>query len=82
MKTTPLNVSAVLDLHGFTREEALYKLNASLPDWVDDAMKGEYPWVVLVNIVCGGGSQILSEAVEKWIKQTGNVSNAPKSDYL
>ncbi|KAL7525940.1 hypothetical protein ACHAWF_001574 [Thalassiosira exigua] len=82
VKQAPLSVSTVLDLHGLTREDALHMLNACLPRWVDDAMKGEYPWVVLVNIVCGGGSQTLSEAVENWIKQSRNVSNAPKSDYL
>ena len=42
-------------------------------------MRGEYPFVVLVKIVYGGGSQILAEAVAGWIKQNKQVANAPKS---
>lgn len=41
-------------------------------------MKGEYPWVITVDIICGGGNQILSETVETWIKSKTNVANAPK----
>mmetsp|Transcript_8533 Transcript_8533/g.17660 ORF Transcript_8533/g.17660 Transcript_8533/m.17660 type:complete len:567 (-) Transcript_8533:61-1761(-) len=67
-----------IDLHGLTREQALEELDANLPLWVDAAMRGAYPWVLPVTVVCGGGSQILSEAVEKWVKSNGNVSNAPK----
>ncbi|KAL7466142.1 hypothetical protein ACHAXS_011032 [Conticribra weissflogii] len=67
-----------IDLHGLTREQALGELDANLPLWVDTAMKGAYPWVLPVTIVCGGGSQILSEAVEKWVKNNERVSNAPK----
>ena len=78
-KKDPANVNAVLDLHGYIKYEALSKLDECLPRWVDIAMKGEYPWVILVKIVCGGGNQILSEAVENWIKQNKNVPNAPKS---
>jgi len=71
----------VTDLHGLTKEEALSTLNSSLPQWTDIAMKGSYPFVIPVKIVCGGGSQVLSEAVENWVRQTGNVCNAPKNLY-
>ena len=68
-----------IDLHGCTKNQALQKLDTALIDWVKIAMEGEYPWVMPVDIVCGGGSQILSETVEKWIKEKKNVANAPKS---
>jgi len=68
-----------LDLHGYTRKEALIKLDESLEVWVDTAMKGSYPFVIPAMIVCGCGSQVLSETVEKWIKSTRNVCNAPKN---
>lgn len=71
----------VTDLHGMTKEEAISKLDSSLPQWTDTAMKGSYPFVVPVKIICGGGSQVLSEVVETWIKDNGNVSNAPKNLY-
>jgi DNA-nicking Smr family endonuclease len=67
-----------IDLHGFTKDEAITKLDAALVDWVDTAMKGEYPWVIPVEIICDGGSQILSETVETWIKGKNNVANEPK----
>lgn len=68
-----------LDLHGFTKEEALDALNESLPQWNDIAMSGSYPFIIPVEIICGCGSQILSEVVEQWIKCTEQVANAPKS---
>ena len=71
--------ASTLDLHGFTREEALIKLDESLKVWVDTAMHGSYPFVIPAMIVCGCGNQILSETVEKWIKSTRNVCNAPKN---
>ena len=74
-------IAREVDLHGCTQEEALAKLDECLPEWVDTAMKGEYPWVITAKIVCGGGSQVLSEAVEGWIKRNPNVSNAPKNLY-
>ena len=43
---------------------------------MDAAMKGEYPFVVPAVIVCGGGTQILSELVENWIREKKNVANA------
>ena len=70
-----------IDLHGYTEIKALENLNKRLPEWVDIAMKREYPFVVTVKIVCGCGSQILSETVHEWIKSTGNIRNAPKN-YL
>lgn len=69
----------VLDLHGFTREAALVKLEESLKVWVDTAIRGSYPFVIPALIVCGGGNQILSEAVQKWIKSTKNICRAPKN---
>jgi hypothetical protein len=42
------------------------------------AMKSDYPFVVSVTIVCGKGSQVLSEAVGAWIKKNKKVANAPK----
>ncbi len=68
-----------LDLHGLTKEEALEKLDGSLPAWVDTAMKGEYPWVIPVNVICGGGSQVLSDVVKEWIRTNRQVANRPKN---
>eukprot|EP00584_Thalassiosira_punctigera_P007328 CAMPEP_0172539702 /NCGR_PEP_ID=MMETSP1067-20121228/10851_1 /TAXON_ID=265564 ORGANISM="Thalassiosira punctigera, Strain Tpunct2005C2" /NCGR_SAMPLE_ID=MMETSP1067 /ASSEMBLY_ACC=CAM_ASM_000444 /LENGTH=510 /DNA_ID=CAMNT_0013325427 /DNA_START=288 /DNA_END=1817 /DNA_ORIENTATION=+ len=58
--------ASTLDLHGCTTKEALVKLDESLEVWVDAAMQGSYPFVIPATIVCGCGSQILSETVEKW----------------
>jgi len=69
----------VLDLHGFTREEALVKLEDNRKVWVDTAIRGSYPFVIPAMIVCGGGNQILSETVQKWIKSTKNICSSPKS---
>ena len=69
---------AFVDLHGCTRDHAVQRLDNALVDWVDTAMKGEYPWVIPVDIICGGGNQILSETVEKWIKSKTHVAIAPK----
>jgi len=71
--------AALLDLHGHTREEALRKLDDSLPRWMDAAMRGSYPFVMPVRIVCGGGHQLLSETVEKWIRGHEQVANAIRS---
>jgi len=71
----------MIDLHGLTAEEAVYRLDKHLPDWIETAMKGTYPFVIPVKIVCGGGSQILTEVVENWIKQNDHVANAPKNMY-
>jgi len=71
----------LIDLHGLTAKEAVYRLDKSLPTWIETAMKGTYPFVIPVKIVCGGGSQILAEVVENWIKQNDNVANAPKNMY-
>ncbi|KAL7535249.1 hypothetical protein ACHAXR_006377, partial [Thalassiosira sp. AJA248-18] len=71
--------ATIIDLHGHTKKEALNVLNEKLPGWVDSAMKGEYPWVLPIKIVCGCGNQVLSETVQAWIKSARNVSNAPKN---
>ena len=71
----------MIDLHGLTAEEAVYRLDKHLPNWIEIAMKGTYPFVIPVKIVCGGGCQILAEVVENWIKQNDHVANAPKNMY-
>lgn len=53
----------LLDLHQYTLEEALSKRDLCLLKWIDVAMSGLYPRVIPVVIICGGGNQILSEAV-------------------
>ena len=68
-----------IDLHGLTKYEALKTLDESLPRWHNMAMAGSYPFVIALDIVCGGGSQVLSEVVETWIKSNNHVANAPKS---
>lgn len=70
-----------IDLHGCTQIEAVDKLNEHLPQWEKLAMEGSYPWVAPVVIICGGGNQVLSDTVKKWIKEN-NVSNAPKMCYF
>ena len=71
-----------LDLHGYTREQALVKLDENLKIWVDTAMKGAYPFVIVVHIICGCGNLLISESVQKWIKSREKVRNAPKNAYL
>jgi hypothetical protein len=68
-----------LDLHGCTKEDAIVKLNESLEVWFEIAMTGSYPFVITAVIVCGCGSQVLSETVQDWIKSTSRVRNAPKN---
>lgn len=67
-----------LDLHGLTKDDAMKLLDESLPTWHNAALAGSYPFVVPVEIICGGGSQILSEVVEDWIKCNECVCNMPK----
>ena len=68
-----------IDLHGLTRQESIKSLDDSLPIWQERAMSGSYPFVVPVEIVCGGGSQVLSEVVEQWIRNNDQVANAPQT---
>eukprot|EP00956_Cyclotella_meneghiniana_P001371 scaffold1462_cov64-Cyclotella_meneghiniana.AAC.12 len=72
------NQRPCIDLHGLTSDEAIERLDKAMIGWVETAMKGEYPWVIPVDIVCGGGNQILSETVKTWIKSKTNVANAPR----
>jgi hypothetical protein len=74
--------SSILDLHGYTRVEALTKLDKSLNVWVDAAMWGSYSFVQPVLIVCGCGNRILSETVQEWIRANDTVANAPKKGHL
>ncbi|KAL7541671.1 hypothetical protein ACHAXR_011111, partial [Thalassiosira sp. AJA248-18] len=71
--------TVTVDLHGHSKDEALDTLDESLTAWVDTAMRGEYPWVISVDIICGGGSQILSGAVKLWIRSSRKVANRPKN---
>jgi DNA-nicking Smr family endonuclease len=63
-----------LDLHGCSRDEAIVKLSNSLSKWLDAAMK-EHPYTLPVNIITGGGCQIISDTVEHWIRENRNVAN-------
>ena len=68
-----------LDLHGMSKDEALQTLDKKLPKWINIAMNGRDPWVIPVDIICGGGNQILSEVVAAWIKRENQVGNRPKN---
>jgi DNA-nicking Smr family endonuclease len=68
-----------IDLHGCSKDQAAELLDSAVQTWIDSAMTGNYPWVVRVDIVCGGGAQILGETVEQWIKEQKNVAHRPKS---
>mmetsp|Transcript_19636 Transcript_19636/g.32186 ORF Transcript_19636/g.32186 Transcript_19636/m.32186 type:complete len:538 (-) Transcript_19636:85-1698(-) len=73
--------SLSIDLHGYTKAQALEELDTKLPEWVSTAQRGSYPFVIPVTIICGGGNQILSETVDQWIKSNDNVANAPKKKF-
>ena len=49
----------VIDLHGYTKDEAVQKLDESLPTWINTAMRECQDLLMPVDIVCGGGSQVL-----------------------
>ena len=66
-----------LDLHGHTKEEAVAALDAALEVWADEAMRGSYPFVREAEIICGCGSQVVSETVAEWIRDNVRVRNAP-----
>ena len=68
----------VMDLHGLSQEEALKLLNESLPKWFDTAMKGDYTFVISVDIICGGGNQILPEIVGEWINANRKLLTDPR----
>ena len=70
-----------LDLHGMSKDEAEQALKKSLPTWIKLAMKGGDPWVIPVDIICGGGNQILREVVDAWIKRENHVGNRPNNYY-
>eukprot|EP00956_Cyclotella_meneghiniana_P044315 scaffold312122_cov46-Cyclotella_meneghiniana.AAC.1 len=72
------NPAICLDLHELTKEQALAALNDSLPTWIETANSGVYPFVIQVRIVCGKGSQTLSEVVMQWINSQQQVAHAPK----
>ena len=73
--------SPSIDLHGYTRAQALEELDAKLPEWINTAQRGQYPFVISVTIVCGGGNQVLSDTVDAWIRSNDNVANAPKKKF-
>jgi DNA-nicking Smr family endonuclease len=70
-----------IDLHGYTKEEAVKELDSKLPEWVSTAQRGQYPFVIPVTIICGCGNQIISEVVEEWVKSNDQVANAPKKKF-
>jgi len=78
-RSSATNKAIVIDLHGLTKTEALAKLDKALPVWIDMAMRSNYPFLVLVKIVHGGGNQVLEETVGSWIRQNRQVANVPKS---
>ena len=77
-KSKPFQRITTLDLHGCSKDEALEMLQKGLHEWVDEAMKGEHPFVIPVNIICGGGNQILSEVVAQFIRDNPQVANRPR----
>ena len=79
MVSRKISQVATLDLHGCSGGEAEEMHCKSLREWIDEAMKGEYPFVISVNIVCGGGSHVLSDLVARFIRDTPQVANRPKS---
>mmetsp|Transcript_14419 Transcript_14419/g.34767 ORF Transcript_14419/g.34767 Transcript_14419/m.34767 type:complete len:532 (-) Transcript_14419:295-1890(-) len=72
------NAAITLDLHGCSGFKAVDILRKGLLEWVDDAMKGEYPFVIAVDVICGGGNQVLSEIVAQFIRDSPQVANRPK----
>jgi hypothetical protein len=49
------------------------RLEESFSIWMEAAMR-EYPWTLNVDIINGGGSQILAESVELWIREKRTVA--------
>jgi hypothetical protein len=80
-KQYPTKPTITLDLHHHTKKQAVTALNQYLPSWIDTAMNGVHPYVIQVEIVCGKGSQVLSEVVEQWIKCQRQVAKAPKKKH-
>eukprot|EP00956_Cyclotella_meneghiniana_P029365 scaffold70782_cov63-Cyclotella_meneghiniana.AAC.4 len=72
------NPSMYLDLHKLTKEQALSALNESVRTWVEKANNGVYPFVIQVRIVCGKGSQTLSDVVMQWVYSQQQVAHAPR----
>ncbi|KAL3799683.1 hypothetical protein ACHAWO_002867 [Cyclotella atomus] len=68
-----------IDLHGCSKNRAVELLDSAVQTWIDSAMTGNHPWVVRVDIIWGGGAQILGDTVEQWIKEQKNVAHRPKS---
>lgn len=82
-KTSKIRLAApstemTLDLHGCSRPEALDLLRCRLASWVELAMRSEYPFVVAADIVCGRGTQELSELVADFIRENPQIANRPK----
>ena len=67
-----------LDLHGCSKAKASKLLQQSLKKWVELAQKGEYPFIISVDIICGGGSQVLTELVAQFIRENAQVANRPR----
>ncbi len=45
-------------------------------------MRGDCPWVIPVDIICGGGSQALSDVVRDWIRANPQVVNKQAKELL
>ena len=81
-KTSKIRLAApsaemTLDLHGRSRSEALDLLRCRLASWTERAMRSEYPFVVAADIVCGRGTQELSELVADFIRENPQIANRP-----
>ena len=59
-KFVPKRVIAIGRSALVLQEQTLRMLDDGLSVWIDTALRGEYPWVLPVDIICGGRSQILS----------------------
>lgn len=73
----PRNI-ITLDLHGYSRYKAIGVLRKGIQEWIVEAMRGQYPFVVPVDIICGAGNQVLSEVVAQFIRDNSQVANRPK----
>ena len=75
LKSLPPQKVITLDLHSCSWYKAKGVLRKNLEKWIDLAMKGEHPFVIRVDIVCGGGNQVLSELVASFLRDSPQVAN-------
>ena len=72
-------ITLSVDLHGCSGEDAIKILDRQLPSWVYTAHMGVHPFLIKIDVVCGGGNQVLSEHVAQWVRKNKQVANRPKS---